>query len=410
VATLTSQIGGLTYTNVTTSTTFTIAITDCVVLSIDAPVDFSFEAPVDGSDYSFTIPRFTQTPTCDYDLDYTFEIPTELADIVTCVEATRVCTVNTDDHDFYLNGPYSLSVVATDPNDPAVSSEPALDVEIDFKSTCENDRFSVSQQIADFKYYIGLESGTRTETAVFTSTKKNCPYSVTLEQLVGGVAQPYNAQVISAVTENETFPNDLSVISIAVDHLVENFALDTEGDAAARSVFRITVCSSESTHGDACASEEWKVDHVDQCWDQTVTAADFLNSRLDMFVGDNYQEGFTGASSSSDNISRDCGAFTYEIWNESDTTASSVNSALFSLVASSQVDVSASVPEGEYRLQVRAQEGKYHKTAVFSDVLAVFVLDGCKVSAFSGLATTDLAVTAKGPSDSNTFAVPSETY
>ena len=63
---------------------------------------------MDGSDYSFTIPRFTQTPACDFDLVYEFQIPSELADIVYCVESTRTCTVNTDDHDFYLNGPYTI--------------------------------------------------------------------------------------------------------------------------------------------------------------------------------------------------------------------------------------------------------------------------------------------------------------
>ena len=79
-----------------------------------------------------------------------------------------------------------------------------------------------------------------------------------------------------------------------------------------------------------------------------------------MFEGDNYQEAFVSAASSSSGIARDCGAISYQLWYESDSDASTVNSAFFSLVSgSNQVDVSASVPEGEYRLKIRAQEGKY---------------------------------------------------
>ena len=111
----------------------------------------------------------------------------------------------------------------------------------------------MSQPIADFKYYIGAD-GQRTETAIFTSSKKNCPFSVTLEQIVDGVAtSAFDARVIASYSQTESFSaTDKSVVSVAVDHLITDFTLDTEGDPAARSFFRVTVCSTESTSGSAC--------------------------------------------------------------------------------------------------------------------------------------------------------------
>ena len=70
-------------------------------------------------------------------------------------------------------------------------------------------------------------------------------------------------RIINDVRDTETFDFNHSIITIDIDHLINDFSLDTEGDPTKQSTFRLTICSINSIATNNCKSEDWAVDHID---------------------------------------------------------------------------------------------------------------------------------------------------
>ena len=76
-----------------------------------------------------------------------------------------------------------------------------------------------------------------------------------------------------------------------------------------------------------------------------------------MFTVDSYLEEFSSVSSTSLDIGKSCGAITYELWYNGDTSTSTVNSMYFEIVqefGQSFLMVNSNTPEGIYKLKVKA--------------------------------------------------------
>ena len=110
-----------------------------------------------------------------------------------------------------------------------------------------------------------------------------------------------------------------------------DFDLDTE-NTPDFTEFTIEFCSdlSDGLSGNSCVSTSFQVNHFDICWLAEITAPNFITTRLDAFVGDNYIVNYTAAESTS-TVSMNCGSIQYELWYASDTLVSTVLSSLGSL-------------------------------------------------------------------------------
>ena len=62
------------YTNVTTSTTFEVHISDCIITAFNAPTLAAQSYTILGATKIISIPTYTQVPACQYSVSYTSTI------------------------------------------------------------------------------------------------------------------------------------------------------------------------------------------------------------------------------------------------------------------------------------------------------------------------------------------------
>ena len=94
-----------------------------------------------------------------------------------------------------------------------------------------------------------------------------------------------------------------------------------------------------------------------------------------MFADDSGEFLFDPATSSSSDVAGlDCGDITYEIWYEGDTTESTVDPSLFSIVAGTvQFTPDSSLENTEHKIYIKAIQGKYATTSANSPVFTASV-------------------------------------
>ena len=177
------------YPTVTTTTTFTAYVTDCVVTALTTTPVVAQNYDVFTPQIQFAFVEFDQTPACAYSLDYTFWVKdistgaySSLPSFIT--ESTKTFTVeSTNLSDVAL---YQVIARGSVPSGyPAYQDE--LIISLDVANGCLVDEVTTTGTAISDITYILQNDGLLSWTPTWSSTMTGCPLTFEIGRIVTGV-------------------------------------------------------------------------------------------------------------------------------------------------------------------------------------------------------------------------------